>query len=514
VENAPVVLFAIDRAGTFTSCDGRGREVLGIPWRDMVGRSAFEVYARLGILDEARGRMSGEDALRRALAGHYVSGVGEMNGATFEFRLIPMFGHEGELLDVIGVATDTTERTRAEHALRDERKRARDARNVTEERLLRADRLSALGTLATGVAHEINNPMTYVLGNVEYVARRLRAGLASTDPLQQDELRRLLEALTHAVEGIHRVRSIVRDLMTFSSGNITERSLVDVRAILQSSIQMAWHEIRHRARLVKALGDVPPVDANEARLGQVFLNLLVNAAQAIPEGAADRHEVRVSTYTNERGQAVVEITDTGVGIPEAILPRIFDPFFTTKRMGEGTGLGLSISHGLVKDMGGEISVRSNVGKGTTFTITLPSARGFRTPLPSRASLPAIVERTRVLIIDDDPMVGEAIALTLRDEHDVEVVTAARDALKRMAGGERYDTILCDLMMPVMTGMDLYTELLRVAPDAVASIVFITGGALTPRMRAFLDGIGGRCVEKPLAARQLRELVRSRARTAR
>src|SRR5262249_29796154 len=152
-----------------------------------------------------------------------------------------------------------------------------------------------------------------------------------------------VQSLSQAVEGANRVRQIVRDLMTFAQGNVEQRGLVDVRGVVESSIQMAWHEIRHRARLVKSLGEVPYVEANEARLGQVFLNLLVNAAQAIPEGHANENEVRVTTRTDEDGHAVVEIADTGGGIDPEALPRIFDPFFTTR--GTGTGLGLSISHG-------------------------------------------------------------------------------------------------------------------------------------------------------------------------
>ena len=236
------------------------------------------------------------------------------------------------------------------------------ARDVTERvefqhQLLQRERMAALGTLSAGVAHEINNPLTYLLVNLEHVLRRLRAASASDDPIDElaatgaigapaegaaGGLAALALSLQQAVEGANRVRQIVRDLLTFSQGNVEQRGMADVRGIVESATQMAWHEIRHRARLVKSLAEVPPVDANEARLGQVFLNLLVNAAQAIPEGQADRHEIRVGTRTDDHGNAVVEVSDTGTGILPENIPRIFDPFFTTK--GEtGTGLGLSIS---------------------------------------------------------------------------------------------------------------------------------------------------------------------------
>jgi CheY-like chemotaxis protein len=268
---------------------------------------------------------------------------------------------------------------------------------------------------------------------------------------------------------------------------------------------MAWHEIRHRARLVKSLADVPPVDANEARLGQVFLNLLVNAAQAIPEGHADTNEVQVSTRTDEAGNAVVEVRDTGVGIEPQVLPRIFDPFFTTKGEG-GTGLGLSISHGTVRALGGRIEVESKHGKGTMFRITLPPAKPWRASAQTSPSDIRAMARRRVLVIDDEPLVGEAVARSLAEDNDVEIVTDAKHGLARIEAGERFDVILCDLMMPVMTGMDLYAEVVRRAPKLAGKIVFMTGGAFTPRARAFLESVVNPCLEKPLDMAKLRSIL--------
>ena len=390
-------------------------------------------------------------------------------------------------------------------------------RDVTEraefqDALLERDRMAALGTLSAGVAHEINNPLTYMLVNLEHVLRRLRAASASDDPVAEladgsgvGGLTGLAQSLQQAVEGANRVRQIVRSLLTFSQGNVEQRGVADVRGIVESAVQMAWHEIRHRARLVKVLGDVPPVDANEARLGQVFLNLLVNAAQAIPEGHADRHEVRVSTRTDPRGNAVVEVTDTGVGIAPEDMPRIFDPFFTTK--GEaGTGLGLSISMGTVRSLGGDIGVESTPSKGTSFRVVLPPAKPWRSATPTSPHDVRALPRRRVLIIDDEPLVGDAIARSLSEENDVTVVTDAQQALRHIAGGETYDVILCDLMMPVVSGMDLYAEILRTAPKLAGRLVFMTGGAFTPRARAFLESIGNPCLEKPLDMGKLRSLL--------
>ncbi|MDP9001626.1 MAG: ATP-binding protein [Myxococcota bacterium] len=388
------------------------------------------------------------------------------------------------------------------------------ARDITDRaefqhQLLQRDRMAAIGTLSAGVAHAINNPLTYLLVNVEHVLRRLRAACASDDPVAtlsenpRGGLAALAKSLQDAVDGVNRVGQIVRDLLTFSQGNVEQRGMTDVRGIVESAVQMAWHEMRHRARLVKNLAEVPPVDANAARLGQVFLSLLINAAQAIPESHADRHEIRVLTHADDRGYAVIEVSDTGSGITPEDMPCIFDPFFTTKGAG-GTGLGLAISHGTVKALGGEIHVSSVPGRGTTFKVVLPPANRCAAA-PSSGHLRAAV-RSRLLVIDDERLVGDAIARVLSEDSDVKIVTDAEQALVCIGAGERYDVILCDLMMPMMTGMDLYSELLRIAPKLATRMVFMTGGAFTPRARAFAESVVNECLEKPLDIGKLRRLL--------
>ena len=390
------------------------------------------------------------------------------------------------------------------------------ARDVTQPRELEArhalnERLAAFDTLVTGVAHELNNPMTYALAGVDVALRRLRVCAASGPQDADDAI--ALEALERALTGLNRMRDIVRNLVTFAHGDPETRSIVDVRSVLESAIQLASHQIRHRARIEKELGEVPPVEANAARLGQVFLNVLVNAAEAIPEGQADRHCVRVVTCVADDNTVAIEIADTGVGISAEELPRIFDPFFSAKGPSAGTGLGLSIVHGIVRDLGGRISVQSTVGQGTVVRLELPCGRAWKRPSTQSGTRVAsgAVERCRVLVIDDDQLVGDAIALVLTHESDVTVMTSGEEALRRLAGGERFGLILCDLLMPVMTGMDFYAELVRTAPEAIGSVVFMTGGASTPRARAFVDGLAGTCLQKPIDVKELRKLVRGRAR---
>jgi PAS domain S-box-containing protein len=252
-------------------------------------------------------------------------------------------------------------------------------RKAMQAQLVVSDRLAAVGTLAAGVAHEINNPLAFVLSNLSFLAGELQGVSRELPPGRTAEME---EVLREASDGAHRVRQIVRDLRTFSRGDDEVATAVNVQAVLESAITMARGELRMRAQIVREYREVPLVEGNEGRFGQVFLNLLINAAQAIPPGKPDQHEVRlVLRHSGDR--VIVEVKDTGVGMAPEVRARIFDPFFTTKPVGEGTGLGLSICHGIVTGFGGEITVESEEGRGSTFRVVLPVAqRGREVPLAS------------------------------------------------------------------------------------------------------------------------------------
>ncbi len=374
-------------------------------------------------------------------------------------------------------------------------------RRQTDAQLFATDRLASVGTLAAGVAHEINNPLAAVIANLE---------LAAADIVSSGGGGELLEEVRDAREAAERVRLIVRDLRLFSRAEETRRRLVDVREVLDSTLRMAWHEIRHRARLVKAFDDVPNVEANEARLGQVFLNLVLNAAHAIPEGRAETNQIRVATR-HEDGRVVIEIADTGGGMSTELLQHIFTPFFSTRPAGIGTGLGLPICRRLVEDIGGELRVASRPGKGSTFTVLVPAAeQPNEPPSPSRpfASSPD-PRRGRILVIDDDPMVAAAVRRTLSQDHDIVTSNRTEQALELLRRGERFDVILCDVMMPNMTGVDFWHELERFAPEDTRRVVFLTGGAFAPQARQFLESVPNLHIDKPFVPEQLRALVRER-----
>ncbi|HEX5746659.1 MAG TPA: ATP-binding protein [Archangium sp.] len=239
---------------------------------------------------------------------------------------------------------------------------------ATQAQLLFADRLATIGQLAAGLGHEINNPLAFIVGNLDYVQQQLLRTEGAPTPEEKQEM---IEAIADARDGAERVSLIVRDLKVLSHPNDMERGPVDAVASLRSAVKVAAYELRDRASLVEELVAVPPVSGHKARLCQVFLNLLINAAHAIPPGQAARNEIRISTRMGGPRHVVVEVSDTGCGIPPENLERIFHPFFTTKPVGVGTGLGLSVCHGIITALGGEISVRSEVGRGTTFSVNLP-----------------------------------------------------------------------------------------------------------------------------------------------
>ncbi len=238
-------------------------------------------------------------------------------------------------------------------------------RDVTDrkrlhDQLLHADRLVALGTLTAAIVHEINNPLAWVGNSVALMQRRI-------DPDNAE----LVGLLDDVRDGVSRMREIVQSTHALLRAEEQPNKLLDVRDVLESTVQMTWFEIRGRAHLRREYGEVPLIRASEAQLGQVFLNLLINAVQSIPPDHLDDHEIVLSTGVGERGNVYVEVRDTGVGMPPAVLDRIFDPFFTTKPVGIGTGLGLSISQGIVTAMGGAITVQSTAGQGSTFRVSLP-----------------------------------------------------------------------------------------------------------------------------------------------
>ncbi len=384
-------------------------------------------------------------------------------------------------------------------------------RDATEERRRDArlevtERLAALGSLAEGMAHEINNPLAAVDANAGYLTTGLVALKARHPAAAVDDL---LAAASDIRTGAARIAKAVATLQALQLSPAAEHVAVDVSTLLDAALDVASNALRHRAQVVRDYqDDLPRVLAVPHMLEQAFLNLLLNAAEAIPEGAASEHQVHVSCYTDVAGQICVEVRDTGAGIDPAVRRRVFDAFFTT-RPGAASGLGHALVQGTVNALGGHVDLESPPGEGATFRVCLPRApAGASSQAPQAAPAATVEPAQRILVVDDERVVLRSLDRLLRDGRQVHGFDCAASALDQLTDPncEPYDLVLCDLMMPDMTGMDLHAEVSRRAPDYLDRLVFMTGGAFTPRARAFLAQVDNRCIQKPFDLDELMSVV--------
>lgn len=377
---------------------------------------------------------------------------------------------------------------------------------TTESALRQQQKLEAIGTLASGVAHEVNNPLTFILGNLEWLQGELKKLTTDLDP---DERAEILRAAAQAVDGSLRVREIVTGLNAFARRN-EDRELapVDLRSEVDASVRIAENKIRHVARLTLDDQGAPAVDAIEGQLSQVFLNLIINALHAMEGGDPATNGLRIRLHGLD-GHAVVEVTDTGTGIEPAALDRVFDPFFTTKDVGKGTGLGLFMCRDIVTSLGGRLEVSTRVGQGTTFRVSLPPSHAHAVGSETPQSSPEASRGLRVLVVDDEVAIVDSLRRTLA-EHDVRGATTGAQAVA-LCRKDRFDVILCDLMMPEVSGADLYLQLGEADPALQGRIVFMTGGAFTDEARAFADSVDNPVLRKPLQAEELKRTLAAVAR---
>lgn len=378
------------------------------------------------------------------------------------------------------------------------------ARDLTASRELTAramqlDRMVAVGTLAAGVGHEINNPLSYLLLNLQDLSRRLPGGAIPIDECT--------ELLGEAEEATKRIAAIVGSLRALSRQDET-RDHVGVADAARAAISTTAHQANLRAKVTCRVLSDAHVYANEARLTQVFVNLIMNAVHALPDTRDDnRIEVRVI----ERDSWVqAEVVDNGEGMTEETAARAFDPFFTTKPAGVGTGLGLSICRETVEAVGGRLEIDSRVGEGTTVRVSLPVASSA--PKSRRRPSPTPMRRAfSVLIVDDEPTLRLAYERVLTRHATVMVAESAREALALLESGRRPDVILTDLMMPKMSGIELYAAVGQRFGDLAPRMLFMSGGAFDPESRRFCARMGDRVLNKPIPFEELVDRVSAWAR---
>jgi PAS domain S-box-containing protein len=370
-------------------------------------------------------------------------------------------------------------------------------RDVTDRTRLRAQlahaaRLASLGTMAAGVAHEINNPLAFMSLTIEALQRRVGPGEA---PLAAQ-----LQA------GVDRIAAIVRDLRSFGRSDDEPAGPMDLGAAIDAAERLVLHEVRPRGLLVKDYGELPPVLGVPRRVEQVFVNLFLNAAHAFGDRTDGR--IAVGAVVTE-DHVVVSVEDDGAGISRENLDSVFEPFFTTRAGAGGTGLGLSICRDIVVRAGGQLVATSEVGRGTTMHVTLLRASGpprTRTSAPPAASQRAGARPKRVLIVDDEAAIVNLLCEALEPTTRIVAETAAGPALDRILNEPAFDAIVCDVMMPGMTGIDLHERVLRDRPDLASRFVFISGGTYTARARDHLARVTNPCIDKPFRIGQLVDAI--------
>ena len=414
-----------------------------------------------------------------------------MNQPDGHTRLFELTGIAFKIVDdaLVAFGRDVTERKRSEASL------------------LQADRLTSLGMLAGGMAHSLNNPLTYVLLNLDHLAKKLPQ-IAGDSTQIADALARLTEAR----EGAERMANTVKRMRNLARTDDSETRAIDLTSVLESVVEIVGNELHHRGRLITEFSVVPTLIANESRIEQVCLGVVLFAARMLPEDTAKTNRIRLSVYPDDRQYAIVQLVCEGVNLDEHQLSTLFEPFAPSDEA-RTAGFGLNICQGLVEQLGGQIQAESIPGTGLSLTITLPCTRHSYTtePPPSstqQSSNPPTngAGSAKVLVIDDDPGVGRALRLMLEDEHDVICYTSPREALRKLLQDQDFDLIFCDLMMPELTGMDIFQVLRFNRPGYETRLVFMTGGAFTASAKRFLALVPNARIEKPFNLKALQRMV--------
>jgi PAS domain S-box-containing protein len=482
VNHAPIVIWATDAHGVVTLSEGAGLVSLGLKSGQLVGQNLFELY---------RDHPSIPGFIRRGLAGESFSYTVNVGEVVYDTWLTPIRNAAGEITGVAGLSNDVSEIRRLQaHAIQN-------------------DRIIALGTLAASVAHEINNPLTYILGNLDLLGEtlaRMKKVVHSMGGPAKADLQTLSAEVSRDLETVHsgaeRIAAITKELQTFSRSGVKETSLVNVGSVVQSVLKLMGKDLDARAHVEVKLETTAPVLADFSRLVQVVMNLVVNALHALGTNRPDSNTIWIGTR-DAGSNVLIEVADSGPGVPPEDRERIFDPFVTTKGIGKGTGLGLFVCRNIVREFSGHVRVSDRPGGGAVFCVELPAAASIEISETQGRGAAAVLVRAEaplnhVLIIDDEALIARVLSDQLgaagyRTSVELDPVRAL-ETLSLDAND--IDLVYCDLMMQAMSGMELADALSARSPFQLQKFVFMTAGAFTPEARAFRERYAEQCVDKP------------------
>ena len=482
------VLMVVDTDYNIININRSFLEYYGGKRRDIIGRKCYEVLHMLSEpCSAAQRRCPLQTVLRTGRPFHAEHTYETVEGQEliFEVSMFPLVGSAGNIEAVVEMQHDITESKRAE-----------EERGQLEQKAQLASRLASVGEMAAGIAHEINNPLTSVIGYSQLLSDR--------DDISED-VRMDLKAID---EGAQRVAGIIKRLLTFARQTRPERTLASVNELITNTLDLrAYHLRTNNIKVTTELAtDLPITTADPAQLQQVFLNIIVNAETAMKLA---RGKGKLLIKTEEvNGTIRISFKDNGPGIARENLARIFDPFFTTREVGQGTGLGLSICHGIIAEHKGRIWVESEMGKGSTFIMELPIViESTRLEVVEPAGKkPQKVPRAKILVVDDEPSTLEFLSRLLTNEgHEVDTVGNATEAFE-MVKNKRYSLILLDIKMPGASGIELYGRMQKIAQSFAERVIFITGDIMGTDTEAFLSRTKAPYLTKPFDVNQLKKKI--------
>jgi two-component system NtrC family sensor kinase len=486
-EGTSEAIFVKDLRGQYVMINSAGARIFGRSPEEVIGKGDAELLApdlaRQNLDHDRQVLSSGETHIYEEVS----TAVGETR--TYLATKAPHRDQQGDIIGIIGIARDITERKQAEGQLQ----RQRDA-------LYQSEKLATMGQLLAGVAHELNNPLSVVMGQ----AALLRQSVRNTRQRQRAE---------KIVQAAERCARIVNNFLALARQRPPERHPVQVNTVVREAVELLAYPLRvDSVEVVWALAEeVPVLWADAHQLHQVVVNLVANAHQAMREVGGPRRLTVATGVSAGGGRVWVEVRDTGPGIAPELEARIFEPFFTTKPPGVGTGLGLSLCQGIVEGHGGWIGVMP-AGQGAVFRVELPVERPAGMQPVTGAAAPVVVRPARILVVDDEPGIAGVLAEVLQlDGHAVETVSNGEAALGRLAV-QGYDLILSDIRMPELDGPSLYWQLARRDPHLSGRMIFLTGDTLSTVTREFLEKTGVPCLAKPFALNDVRDIVQQVLRT--
>jgi PAS domain S-box-containing protein len=489
VENTRDMIFTINDREEYVYVSPAVKEMLGYNENELIGKPF------LSLVNPEDIPIMQEETRRSQVPGYKVSSESEyrMRHASGEWRWVVSRGtrvvdKNGRFLHFLGIARDITDRKHMEA----EKERI-------EEKAQIAARLAAIGEMAAGVAHEINNPLTGVLGFSQMIMEN--------ENIPED----LKQNLRRIADGSQRMAEIVKRLLMFARQAKPFKTSVNINEIIQNTLKLREYVLKtNNIEVITRLDpELPWVSADPGQMQQVFLNLIVNGEQAMRK-AHGRGTLRITTERRENNIHIV-VQDDGPGISRENLRRLFEPFFTTKDPGEGTGLGLSLSRSIILEHNGTINVESELRHGATFVIELPitdnSPIETETVNPVIQSKPLVKKNARILVIDDEPSIRELLEKSLsRAGHSVDVITDAASTMEIIDANTTYDVIISDVRMPGMNGLELYTNIVRKMPAMANRIIFITGDVMGADIKAFISSNNIPYLTKPFRLNSLEEMI--------